>query len=77
MSEVFNNIYKNAPPDDPLVLVAQAEKDAPKAIAVTEEDEQTDESRVSSFPTEPQPLVRPPEPERRSVGGFFRRLFGR
>ena len=77
VSEVFNNIYKNAPPDDPLVLLAQAEN-APKAIAVTEEDEMTDGAPAPTA-QEGQPLMGEPqpEPEKKGIGGFFKRLFGR
>lgn len=76
VSEVFNNIYKNAPADDPLVLLAQAEN-APKAIAVSEEDELTDGTPPPA--AEGQPLVAEPqpEPERKGIGGFFRKLFSR
>lgn len=80
VSEVFENIYNNAPPDDPLVLLAQSET-APKAISVSEEDEQTDGGAVRPPGEEEAPPLyqqRPPPPqERRSVGGFFRKLFGR
>ena len=77
VSDVFNNIYQNAPPDDPLVLLANAEN-APKAIAITDEDELTDGGGPVE---EAQPLVGAPPQEpvedRRGLGGFFRKLFGR
>jgi penicillin-binding protein 2 len=75
VSEVFNNIYHNAPPDDPLVLLSQAEN-APKAIAITDEDEMTDGMRPSS---QGQPLLNAPQSESEppSVRGFFRKLFRR
>jgi penicillin-binding protein 2 len=80
VSEVFENVYNNAPPDDPLVLLAQS-KDAPKAISVSEEDEQTEGGAMRPPGDEEAPPLyqqRPPPPqERRSVGGFFRKLFGR
>ena len=79
VSEVFENIYNNAPPDDPLVLLAQSE-DAPKAIAITDEDEATEGGSRSESADEGQTLMsRPPPPqqEKRSVGGFLRKLFGR
>ena len=76
VSEVFTNIYKNAPPDDPFVLLAQA-KDAPKAIAVSEEDEMTDGARPDSLQGRPLMQEPQPEPERRGLGGFFHKLFGR
>jgi penicillin-binding protein 2 len=76
VSEVFTNIYKNAPPDDPLLLLAES-ADAPKAIALDDEDEMTD----GAPPAVPMgtPLVQQPQPqgERKTIGGFFRRLFGR
>jgi penicillin-binding protein 2 len=80
VSEVFENIYNNAPPDDPLVLLALS-KDAPKAISVSDEDEQTDGSGSRAQPEEgTQPLYQqrqpPAQQERRTVGGFFRKLFG-
>lgn len=79
VSEVFENIYKNAPPDDPLVVLAQSE-DAPKAIAISDEDEQTDGSGSRAAPAEVTQQQAPPPPpaqERKTVGGFFRKLFGR
>jgi penicillin-binding protein 2 len=77
VSEVFTNIYNNAPPDDPLVLLSQAEN-APKAIAVSEEDEATDGAPPDSVP-QGRPLIQEPqpEPERKGLGGFFHKLFGR
>ncbi|RBP47232.1 peptidoglycan glycosyltransferase [Roseimicrobium gellanilyticum] len=80
VSEVFENVYNNAPPDDPLVLLAHS-KDAPKAIAISDEDEQTDgeASRPDGVDVPRQEFQPPPPPqqERRTVGGFFRKLFGR
>jgi penicillin-binding protein 2 len=81
VSEVFENIYNNAPPDDPLVLLALS-KDAPKAISVSDEDEMTDgASNRPPGEEDPQSLYqqRPPPPpqEGRGVRGFFRRLFNR
>lgn len=75
VSEVFENIYNHASPDDPLVLMAQSE-DAPKAISVSEEDEMTD-GAPRAQPAEAQPLMNeaPPPPPERGVRGFFRRLF--
>jgi penicillin-binding protein 2 len=75
VSEVFNNIYNNASPDDPLVLLAQSEN-APKAIAITDEDEATDGARPGGDQGQPLLQQPQPEPERKSIGGFFRRLFG-
>ena len=39
--EVFTNIMKGGSPDEPLVILAQ-NKDAPKAVPITEEDEEVD-----------------------------------
>lgn len=77
--EVFENIFKNAPSDDPLIKLAETSKGAKKAITVTEEDEQADTS-TKADPTETgTPISQPPpqQEERKSVGGFFRRLFGK
>ena len=79
VSEVFENIYKNAPPDDPLVLLALSEN-APKAIAISDEDEKTDGSTSGGGESTEvgQPMMqRPPPPpsENRGVRGFFRKLF--
>ncbi|MFZ4765159.1 MAG: penicillin-binding transpeptidase domain-containing protein [Roseimicrobium sp.] len=79
VSEVFNNVYKNASPEDPLVLIAKAEN-TPKAIAVTEDDEKTDgDAAAQPQAAEGQPLMGEPqpEPENRGFRGFFRRIFGR
>ena len=79
VSEVFENIYKNAPPDDPLVMFAQS-GDAPKAIPLSDEDEMTDGARRGRSDEEGQPLVQQPPPveeDGRGVRGFFRRLFKR
>lgn len=77
VSEVFENIFNNAPADDPLVLLAQS-KDAPKAIAVSDEDEMTDGTPRARPVEDARPLTAPEAPqEQRGVKGFFRRLFGR
>jgi penicillin-binding protein 2 len=77
--EVFQNIYKNAPPDDP-ILLASNDKVA-KGIAVGEEDEETDDDgsrkaiavKEEGTPiTEPTP---PPQEEKKGFGGFLRKLF--
>lgn len=66
--EVFTNIFEKAPADDPMLL---AMKDAPKASVVEEEVVEKEDTSV--------PLVRPaqPAPQKKGIGGFFRRLFGR
>ncbi|CAN5805222.1 penicillin-binding protein 2 [soil metagenome] len=73
--EVFENVFKNAPPDDPILLLAKNEGN--KAIAVTDEDEKTD--GASPSPSEgatpaPEP---PPQGDKKGIGGFFKKLFGR
>jgi len=77
VSEVFNKIYKNAPPEDPLLL---ASKSAPKAIPVDEEDSDGGDSdggeRVRKAKPAAEPAPPPPE-ENKGARGFFRRLFGR
>jgi penicillin-binding protein 2 len=80
--EVFTNIMKDGSPDEPLVILAQ-NKDAPKAVPITDEDEQVDGGGGShNGPGRMRgemPYVPAPQPaeERRGVAGFFQRLFGR
>ncbi len=77
--EVFENIFKNASPDEPLIKLAETTKEAKKAIVVTDEDEQTDTSTKSNPEETGTPISQPPPPqeEHKGVGGFFRRLFGK
>ena len=74
VSEVFNNIFEKASPDDPLVLAMQ---DIPKAVEVDEGDSDPTEGGQSG-PSETQYVEPPPveETEKRTLGGFFRRIFG-
>jgi penicillin-binding protein 2 len=72
--EVFDNIFKNASPDEPVLLLAQS-KEAPKAIPVKEEDEATD-NVPKAMPAEEVAPEAPPIDEKKSIGGFFKRLFG-
>lgn len=74
--EVFSNIYKNAPTDDPLVLAA---KEAPKAKIEDDGprnggDDNDGEGRSKPEPAKAAP---PPEAPRTGIGGFFKKLFGR
>lgn len=71
VQEVFNNIFEKAPADDPMLL---AMKDAPKAELV--EDEGGEGGAASGGRLVP---PRPPSPPagKKTLGGFFRRLFGR
>jgi len=66
--EVFTNIFEKAPADDPMLL---AMKDAPKASVVEEETVETPVDTPSVRPARPAPQ------QKKGIGGFFRRLFGR
>ncbi len=77
VNEVFTNILKAGSPEEPLVLLAQNE-DAPKAVALTEEDEESDGTPRVETGGQPEARPLPPQTtERRGVAGFFNRLFGR
>ena len=67
--EVFTNIFEKAPADDPMLL---AMKDVPKAEVVEEEVIET-----ASGGDRAVPRPAPPPPEKKGIGGFFKRLFGR
>lgn len=76
VNEVFTKFYQGAPTDDPLVA---AMKDVPKALAVDEgtlDGGSSEDDRPPRF-APPQAQRPPPPPPERSLGGFFRRLFGR
>ena len=76
VKDVFTNIYKNAEPDDPLLL---ASKEAPKAEVVDEDsgDEDSAPRRAPrAEPVEPPPPPPPPQ-ENKGFKGFFKKLFGR
>ena len=72
--EVFSNIYKNAPTDDPLVLAA---KDATKSPVDDDgprnggDDTDGEVRKAEAI----KPAAPPPE-QPRSIGGFFKHLFG-
>ena len=67
--EVFTNIFEKAPADDPMLL---AMKDVPKAKFVQDdEDESAPAEKVQVAPAPP------PPPPKKTIGGFFKRLFGR
>ncbi len=79
VNEVFTNILKIGSPEEPLVLLAQ-NNNALKAIAVTEEDEQSDgtgKAESESGGQEAPPLPPQQTEDRRGVAGFFRKLFGK
>ncbi len=69
--EVFTNIFEKAPADDPMLL---AMKDVPKA-SVVEEDVQESSGREETVAVA-RPAPAPP-PQKKGIGGFFRKLFGR
>lgn len=79
VKEVFTKVYENAPADDPLLLLAKAEA-VPKAIPVTEEDEQIEGGGAQAPVEQGTPFneTAQPEPEApsRGIGGFLRRMFG-
>ena len=74
--EVFSNIYKNAPTDDPLVLAA---KEAPKAKMDDDDTPKNGGDDNDGNVRKATPVDTPPPPPARpatGVGGFFKRLFG-
>lgn len=75
--EVFNNIFEKASPDDPLVL---AMKDTPKSMAFDEGGRDSYDGVAPQPSATPRPQeVRPAQPveEKKTVRGFFRKLFSR
>ncbi len=68
--EVFTNIFEKAPADDPMLL---AVKEAPKATVVEEETVDTPSEEIQNV----RPAQPVPPPQKKGIGGFFRRLFGR
>jgi len=79
--EVFENIFKNSPPDEPLLLLTQ-NKENKKGIALNRQDEETDGGAPST--NEEESEQRPQRPvtqvarddNKKGIGGFFKRLFG-
>ncbi len=71
VNEVFNNIYSNAPPDDPIVL---AMKDTPASMEVDEGT--TEPSAEQGEVRRAMPQAPPPPPPKKTFGGFLKRLFG-
>lgn len=72
VSEVFNNIYSNASPDDPIVM---AMKDLPTSMEVDEGTTDTSASEAGQV-RRAIPQAAPPPPPKKTLGGFFRKLFG-
>ena len=73
--EVFTNLYKSAPTDDPLILAA---KSAPKA-EVDDDGPKTggDDNDGEVRKGQPAPETPPPPEEKKGIGNFFRSLFKR
>ncbi len=69
--EVFTNIFEKAPADDPMLL---AMKDVPKAKVVEEEVRNGDGGADRVVPARP---ALQPSTDTKTLGGFFKRLFGR
>ncbi len=79
--EVFENVFKNAPPDEPLIQLAQNNKDKKKNIAITDSDEATDGGGGREESSTPQERGTPitqaaREDNHKGIGGFFKKLFG-
>lgn len=75
VKKVFNDIYEDAPPDDPLLL---ASKEPKRALLVDEEDMASAENAPKAQPVA-EPSAEPPPPAQGQGGirGLFRRLFKR
>lgn len=74
--EVFDNIYEDAPPDDPLLI---ASKEPKRALLVDDEDTTAEADAPKAQPAEA-PTAEPPPPPSSGQGGIrglFRRLFRR
>jgi penicillin-binding protein 2 len=77
VNEVFTKILNTGSPDEPLVLLAQ-NKEAAKAVEVTDEDEESDGAPDGESAAQNAPPLPPQQTgERRGVAGFFHRLFGK
>ena len=76
VSEVFTKIFEQTPKDDPMLLAMQnVPKDAP--LGDGELDDIPMGKPVESRRSRPVQEVRQAEPQKKTIGGFFRRLFGR
>jgi penicillin-binding protein 2 len=77
VSEVFTKIFEKTPKDDPMLLAMQ---NVPKNSPLGPEDEEDiPEGKPVEEERRPrvQQEVRPAEPPKKGIGGFFRKLFGR
>jgi penicillin-binding protein 2 len=72
--KVFNDIYEDAPPDDPLLLASKE----PKRALLVDDDEvaQAQPARRAEPVPEAAPEP-PPQTEQTGIRGLFRRLFRR
>jgi penicillin-binding protein 2 len=82
--EVFDNYFKHAPEDEPVLVAMKNSKSVTKAVPVNDDDERPEGGGNQRMENVPDNFQAPPPPrqeERRSqgggLGGFFRRLFGR
>ena len=74
--DTFQNYFNHAPSDDPVLAMVQS-KDAPKAIPITSDDEETSGEARKAVPVSDEPAEETPPPRQEAgVRGFFRRLFG-
>ena len=71
--DVFTKYYEGAPTDDPLLA---AMKDVPQAVAVDEGQLDPNAAAVDATLRRALPPA-PPQPEKKTLGGFFRKLFRR
>jgi penicillin-binding protein 2 len=75
--EVFTKIFEKTPKDDPMLLAMQ---NVPKNSPLGPEDEEEIPEGKPVEEERPRPRqqeVRPAEQPKKTIGGFFRRLFGR
>jgi penicillin-binding protein 2 len=78
VEEVFNKIYKNAPPDDPLIAAGKGPRIDKKADDdLVEEDKSEDSPRKARPVQEATPPPPPPAEQKKTLGGFLKKLFGR
>ncbi len=74
VSEVFTKIFEKTPKDDPMLLAMQ---NVPKNTPIGPEDEDDIPMGKPVEEISPaQPKVQPAEQPKRTIGGFFRKLFG-
>jgi penicillin-binding protein 2 len=73
VNEVFTKYYEGAPADDPLLA---AMKDVPQAVAIDEGDLDGG-AEVPAEVRRAAPRQEAPQPEKKTLGNFFKRLFRR